>query len=210
MGLFSKLFNSNQSTKNQKFNTGNQCIEISVETSSHYTQSKQKTKGVLPAIPLDAFDGYVSPSGGFVNYARFQVVGVNPATKRKNKRVYEVRSKEIACQCAEKDGLTAPFEVSVLPSTPPSDRQLSYAKSLGANIPDGACAFDVSAIISRINDNDEAPVSENLARQAHKFGVNFSRYHGKVAIMSIANANLSIIEYSNFVLSLSGKQAANQ
>ena len=209
MGLFSKLFSTKQSAKNQQLN-GNPCIEISVETSSHYTQTKQKTKGLLPAIPLDAFDGYVSPSGGFVNYARFQVIGIKPETKRKNKRVYEVRNKEDACKCAESDGLTGPFDVTVLPSTPPSDRQLSYAKSLGANIPDGACAFDVSAIISRINDNDESPVSEKLARQAHKFGVNFSRYHGRVAIMSIANANLPVMEYSNFISSLLDNHISNQ
>lgn len=208
MGLFSKLFSA-KPTNNQQLNDS-PCIEISVETSSHYTQTKQKTKGLLPAIPLDAFDGYVSPSGGFVNYARFQVIGIKPETKRKNKRVYEVRNEEDACKCAESDGLTGPFDVTVLPSIPPSDRQLSYAKSLGASIPDGACSFDVSAIISRINDNDESPVSEKLARQAHKFGVNFSRYHGRAAIMSIANANLSVIEYSNFISSLLDNRASNQ
>ena len=158
----------------------------------------QKTSGTLPAIPISALDGYISPSGGFVNYGRFQVIGKNPATNRKNKRVYEVRNEDEARSHAESSGLVGPFEVSVLPSKPPSESQLSYAKSLGASIPDGACSHDVSAIISRITDNDESPVTEKLAHKAHIFGLKLSRYSGSKSINALAS-QLPPSEYLEFL-----------
>lgn len=202
MGLFSKLFGTSQNSNAQPSNSNSASVGVSVETRTYYVEIRQQTKGLLPSISVDALGGYVSPSGGFVNFARFQVIGTNPATKRKNKRVYEVRTEEDACKCAEKDGLTGPFEISVLPSTSPSERQISFAKTLEAVLPDGACALDVSAIISRITDRDEKPVSPKIARQAHIMGLKFSRYHGKTAIMDIAKANLSVREYSDFILSI--------
>lgn len=201
MGFLSKLFGPAQTSPSQQVNN-NVSVGASVSVTTRYIEVRQKTKGLLSSVPLDALGGYVSPSGGYVNYARFQVSCVNPATNRKNKRVYEVQTAEDACKCAENDGFTGPYEVSVLPSSPPSERQISYAKTLEAVLPDGACALDVSAIISRITDNDESPVSPKLAQQAHNRGLKFSRYHGRAAIMSIAKANLSVREYSDFILSI--------
>lgn len=203
MGLLSKLFGTSKPPANQQSTNSDISIQSSVSLTSHYVEVRQKTKGLLPAISLDVLDGYISPSGGFVNYARFQVIGINPSTNRKNKRVYEVRIEEDARKCAESEGLIEPFEITVLPSVPPSERQLEYAKVLEACIPDGACSLDVSAIISRITDNDEKPVSNKVAFQAQKYGLKFSRYHGRAAILKIAEASLSVMEYSNFVLSLS-------
>lgn len=202
MGFLSKLFGASKAPTNQQSTNGGISIQSSVTLTSRYVEVRQKTKGLLPAISLDVLDGYISPSGGFVNYARFQVIGINPSTNRKNKRVYEVRIEEDARKCAESEGLVEPFEITVLPSVPPSERQLEYAKVLEACIPDGACSLDVSAIISRITDNDENPVSNKVACQAQKYGLKFSRYHGRAAILKIAEASLSVIEYSNFVLSL--------
>lgn len=185
MGFFSSLFGTNHAQQTQQ-SPSNTHFEMTVTTSSRYVDISQKTPGMLSAIPVSAFDGYISPSGGFVNYGRFQVVGRNPATKRKNKRVYEVRNEDEARACAEASGLIGPFEVSILPSKPPSESQLLYAKSLMATIPDGACSHDVSAIISRITDNDEAPVSKKLARKAHIFGLKISRYSGSSSIRELA------------------------
>lgn len=190
MGFLSKLFGSAQTSTSHQTNNDSASVSASISVTTRYVEVRQKTKGLLSSVPLDALDGYVSPSGGFVNYARFQVSCINPATKRKNKRVYEVRTSEDACKCAENDGFIGPYEVSVLPSSPPSERQIAYAKTLEAVLPDGACALDVSAIISRITDKDESPVSPKLARQAHNLGLKFSRYHGKTAIMGLAKANL--------------------
>lgn len=173
-------------------------ITVEASLSVRDVEVRQKTRGDLPAIPLDAWDGYTSPSGGFVNYGRFQVVGKNPATNRKNKRTYEVRDEEAARKCAEGSGLVGPFDVTVLPSLPPSEAQLSYVKDLGATVPNGACKADVSAIISRITDDDEAPVSENLARLAHAHGIKISRFSGKRVIMRLAR-DLPTSDYMKFV-----------
>lgn len=202
MGFFSRLFGFSQTSHTPPAVSNDVSVGASVTVTTRYVDVRQHTKGLLPSIPLDALGGYVSPSGGFVNFARFQVTCVNPDTKRKNKRVYEVQTGEAACKCAENDGFIGPYEVAALPSTPPTDRQISYAKALGATLPDGSCSLDVSAIISRINDNDESPVSPKIAQQAHDRGLKFSRYHGRVAIMSIAKANLSVREYSDFILSI--------
>lgn len=203
MGLFSKLLGISKSASSQLIEDDvSLSVESSVTMTTRYIEVKQHTKGLLPSVSLATIDGYVSPSGGFVNFARFQVTGMKPETKRKNKRIYEVRYKEEAVQLAEKDGLVAPFEVAVLPQKPPTERQLAYAKVLEAVLPDGACSLDVSAIISRITDNEEEMPREVVARQAHLFGVNFSRYFSTAAIMRAAEAQLSVVEYSNFVVSI--------
>lgn len=179
-------------------------ISLECSFSSYYTEIKQKTAGLLPAIPLSAWDGYISPSGGYVNFGRFQVTGINPKTNRKNKRIVEAQNAESAFECVRNMGLIAPFEVLVLPSLPPTERQLSYAKDLGAVIPDGACQVDISAIISRITDDDEGQAPEQLAHQAHIFGLKISRYHGRKAIMSISE-NLPRAKRGEFLLSLRAK-----
>ena len=50
---------------------------------------KQRTRGELP---LAEIGGYVSPSGGFVNYGRFCVTGMNSSTGRKNTKRYEAQT----------------------------------------------------------------------------------------------------------------------
>lgn len=155
---------------------------ITMETtySRHTVEIKQRTIGVLPATPVEAWNGYRSQSGGYVNFAKFQVVGKNPNTNRKNKRIYCAKSEEEACAKAkDTDGLVEPFEITILPYEPPTQRQLDYAKSLEAIIPDGACKIDVSAIISRITDDDEEPAPIGLAKLGNMYGLLFSRYHGK-------------------------------
>ena len=194
MGFFSKLFGPKQ-TKPILQSPVIPTLEISTSFSPYYVEVRQKTPGALAATPISAWDGYISPSGGYVNYGRFQVIGKNPATNRKNRRTYEIKTEEEACKCAEDAGLVGPFEVNVLPALPPTDTQLSYAKDLGATIPEDACKTDVSAIISRITDEDEEPASEHLARIAHECGVKFSRYHGRKAILALAR-DLPSKEYS--------------
>nr|DAU77546.1 MAG TPA: hypothetical protein [Caudoviricetes sp.] len=192
MGLFTRLFNNSQSVN----------IDFSFSQTSYYVENKQKTRGILPAVSSETLNGYISPSGGFVSYGRFQVIGINPNTKRKNKRIYETKDCFSARKCAANDGLVEPYDISVLPSVPPTDRQLDYAKSLDACIPNGACFLDVSAIISRITENKEELDSEKIAKQAFIYNIKFSRYHSKSAIMDIAKRSLSASDYKNFRLSI--------
>ena len=142
---------------------------------------KQRTHGELP---LAEIGGYVSPSGGFVNYGRFCVTGMNSSTGRKNTKRYEAQTEADARAAAADDGLVEPMTVQVEPQIPPTDRQMDYALELEAMLPDGVCKEDVSAIISRITDEDEAAPDPGLSLYAHACGVKFSRFVGEKALLS--------------------------
>lgn len=141
---------------------------------------KQQTRGELPLADIG---GYVSPSGGFVNYGRFCVAGTNSSTGRKNTKRYEVQTEDDARAAAAADGLVDPLTVQVEQQIPPTDRQMDYALELEAMIPDGVCKDDVSAIISRITDEDEDAPDPGLSRYAHACGVKFSRFVGAKALL---------------------------
>lgn len=81
------------------------------------------------------------------------------------------------------DGLVDPLTVQVEQQIPPTDRQMDYALELEAMIPDGVCKDDVSAIISRITDEDEETPDPGLSRYAHACGVKFSRFVGAKALL---------------------------
>lgn len=140
----------------------------------------QRTPGELPMADVG---GYVSPSGGFVNFGRFRVSGVNSSTGRKNTRRYEVQTEAAARAAAASDGLAEPLTVEVEPQIEPTERQMEYALDLHAAIPAGACKDDVHAIISRIEDGDEAAPDPGLSQYAHAIGVRFSRYVGRRALL---------------------------
>lgn len=158
---------------------------------------KQKVNVLLP-FPSEAWLGYVSPSGGYINYGIFRVRGINPKTNRKNTRTYKETKEEYALAHAKIDGLIDPFEITVIPAPPPTEAQLAYAHDLGATIPCDACKVDLSAIISRITNDDEEPADSHLAKWANIYGLKFSRYHGKKAIMEMAS-QLPKSEYKEFL-----------
>lgn len=85
--------------------------------------------------------------------------------------------------CSGADGLVDPLTVQVEQQIPPTDRQMDYALELEAMIPDGVCKDDVSAIISRITDEDEEAPDPSLSRYAHACGVKFSRFVGAKALL---------------------------
>ena len=68
--------------------------------------------------------------------------------------------------------------------------QMAYALDLKAVIPAGACKEDVSAIISRITDEDEAAPDPGLSRWAHDCGVRFSRFVGHDALLGYMSHQL--------------------
>ena len=140
-------------------------------------ETPKRTKGKGKLTPL-SIGGFVSPSGGFVNYIRYSVKGMCSKTGKNKKYHYEVMSEAEAQARAKEDGLSEPFTVQVEKMPPPSGSQLSYARSLNAEIPEGACKRDVTAILSRITDEDESP-DAGLVHFAHTSGVCFSRFIGK-------------------------------
>lgn len=153
-------------------------ITATIQTQT--VEVKQQTRGELPLADIG---GYVSPSGGFVNYGRFCVAGTNSSTGRKNTKRYEVQTEDDARAAAAADGIVDPLTVQVEQQIPPTDRQMDYALELEAMIPDGVCKDDVSAIISRITDEDEEAPDPGLSRYAHACGVKFSRFVGAKALL---------------------------
>lgn len=87
---------------------------ITASIHAQTVEVKQQTRGELP---LAEIGGYVSPSGGFVNYGRFCVTGVNSTTGRKNTKRYETQTEADARAAAALDGLVEPngWPASLLP-----------------------------------------------------------------------------------------------
>lgn len=155
-------------------------VSVTTELRSSYVEVAQRTRGELPMADVG---GYAGPSGGFVNFGRFKVVGVNAGTGRKNTKRYEAKDEEGARAAAAADGLGEPMTVEVEKLEDPTEQQMAYALDLKAVIPAGACKEDVSAIISRITDEDEAAPDPGLSLWAHDCGVRFSRFVGHDALL---------------------------
>lgn len=155
-------------------------VTVTATIKTQAVEVVQRTPGELPLADVG---GYVSASGGFVNYGRYRVAGTNSSTGRKNTKRYEAQTEADARAAAAADGLVEPLTVEVEPQIPPTDRQMDYALELEAMIPEGACKEDVSAIISRITDEDEGAPDPGLSQYAHAAGVRFSRFVGAKALL---------------------------
>ena len=166
-------------------------VSVNVEAKTSEVEVRQRTPGELP---LAYVGEYESPSGGFVNYGRFRVVGVNRETGRKNTRKYEAQSEKEARALAAADGLADPMEISAEQMDVPSERQVAYALDLEATLPEGACKEDVSAIISRITDEDEDAPDPGLSLWAHESGVRFSRFIGARALLGCMMFQMADVE----------------
>lgn len=173
-------------------------FEMSITTSSIYVDSYLAEGCEISMLNLC---GYVSPSGSYMNYAVFEVVGTNPETGRKNTRRYEAATEQQAIKTAEKDGLQNPEIKRAIPDAEPTENQVSYLESWNVSVPEGACKYDVSAILSRLEDSDDivkevrvskdrekryvrpvAGPSEEFAMFAHQIGVLFSKFIGAGAL----------------------------
>lgn len=165
-------------------------LTIEKQYSVNVVEIKQKTQGDLLPIPSEWIDNYVSQSGGFTNYSRYEVSGINPKTMRNNKRTFDSFSEHDAIVKMLLSGFTEPFTVKPVKLDEPTEHQLSYAKDLGIQIPEGASKQDVSAMISRVVDDDEMLPSEFMVRQAMSRKVMFSRYVGAKTLVSIMSIQL--------------------
>ena len=182
-------------------------VTLKTETTHSYVDTLLANGEVLTLIDLD---GYISPSGGFVNWAIYEVIGKNLNTNRKNKRHYEAKTEDDAIKHAEADGLTGPFDIAALKHEDPTERQIQYLQSWGVSVPAGASKFDVSAILSRLEDETETvsekKISKSITEQrvrllpgpasdfamfADGMGVKFSRYIGKAALFDKTLYNLT-------------------
>lgn len=153
----------------------------SVRIETREVEVRQRAPGELTMADVG---GYVSPSGGFINFGTFKVSGVNSTTGRKNTKKYEAQTEQAARELAMADGLADPITVAVESAKPVTDRQMEYALDLKATIPDGCCGDDVSAIIARITDEDEEAPDPGLSKYAHACGIRFSRFIGAGALLA--------------------------
>ena len=152
--------------------------------------------------------GYQSPSGGYENYADFQIEGyiLNEKTGRKNKFSKRVtaKSEEDAFEISKTFNIIDHPNILVIPVEQPTERQLEYAADLGAAVPNDAGKQDVSAIISRFvgpcgdryYENPQPSPNEDFAEFADHMGVHFSKFIGEDDL------------FSKVVHSLSGKDRA--
>lgn len=173
-------------------------ININTSSSSYYVDRLIADGETMTLVDLRE---NTNPSGGFLNWSVYQIIGVNVNTKRNNKRQYEAKNEADAILKAEADGLTAPFEVTVIPHEEPTERQLEYLQSFGLSAPVGAKRGDISAILSRLEDATEVVSKKRLssdraeervrplpspsaefARFADAMGIMFSRYVGSDAL----------------------------
>lgn len=147
--------------------------------------------GPLSIIPISAFDGYVSPSGGLTSYGGFDIRGKIATTKRQTRRYFEAQTEELACKLAENNGMIGPFTITVRPNSPAEPWQLSELRIyniISDPIPDGLSYWDVRILHERISSCDESPVPFEFAHAAFQFGVKFSRCSGFRAIKDAAHS----------------------
>lgn len=160
-------------------------------TSSYYAKYKLAEPKALPRAFLD---GYRSPSGGYLNWAEFKVVGINPQTNRKNTRKIKATNEAEAIKIAEKE-LSSPTISEVIPHTKASSNDFEEARSMGIIVPDDACYTDIRCMMDRVENHldyvsekkidketklfevipDICP-DERLAKFAHSRGIHFSMY----------------------------------
>ena len=141
--------------------------------------------------------GYVSESGGYINYSIYKVRGTNKATNRKNTRPYTAKDKDAAIKLAEADGLLPPFETTVVPYQKDESKDAYFIQqinSCGYVPPADAVTDDLRDILNRIRYSDDVvsekvvngvfvervrPIpgpSEEFAMYADSIGIKFSKF----------------------------------
>lgn len=92
--------------------------------------------------------------------------GINPGTKRKNKISVFAPDYDSAVSAAEKELYQGPFELVSEPQLrAPSDAQIAYMGRLGLRLPPGSSVHDVTALLTRCENND--PSQTNVAFRAY-------------------------------------------
>ncbi len=118
----------------------------------------------------------------------YEVKGKEKDTVRKRTRIYSAANELEATRLAEVDG-TLVDEITEIPSEPPTERQLDYAKDLGISIPANATKDDVSDLISLKVDRDK-PITARHKKFGKAYGIEFTDYIGKKALFNRIQAAL--------------------
>lgn len=105
----------------------------------------------------------------------YEVIGIGKETNRKRKKTYRAENEDEVKSLAEKDG-TIVENINLMPPEPATEKQLSYAKSLGIKIPDNPTKKELIYLISS---KVETPASNDQINYALKLGVQFHEYDFK-------------------------------
>lgn len=119
----------------------------------------------------------------------FKVTGRSAQTKRKRTVVVDGRTEAEAQIKADRLGLTE-VVLEQMPEVPATERQISYAKVLGIEIPAGATLEEMSNLISAKVDDDR-PSDERHRVFARSFGIEVTEYIGKKALFDRIMSELS-------------------
>lgn len=111
-----------------------------------------------------------------LNINRYEIKAKYIPTKRQRTVTVDGRSEEDAISRLGSD--YTDIKSVTLKMNPPSERQISYAQSLGIVITDDMCAEDVSCLISSKTD-DRLPPKQGLIDFADAHNIVFSNYIGK-------------------------------
>lgn len=119
-------------------------------------------------------DGVIPrPVTGYSNGLRkYQVHGINPETKRKNKRLVYATNETDAVLSAHDSGLLDPVEVDGPADNseflPVDSAQQEYAKEYGIAVPPSADYYDMKSLLRRYANSDTATVPVGLIKFATK------------------------------------------
>ena len=153
-------------------------------------------KGGVKLIDLGGFE---SPSGGYLNYNRYQVKGINPKTGRKNTKKVDGFSEEDAINFAKNGGLTEPFEVSIIQhESPDPDYFKSVQKDFEIRLPDDMSNRDIYHLTNRLYEDDTVTPTKDLAKFATDNEVMFSRFIGEMVLCRLIS--LKVDKRTNAIL----------
>jgi hypothetical protein len=111
---------------------------------------------------ISAFSIYPHAPGqyGCLNLGNYAVKGRNPDTGRVLTVHIFAKDEADAESVAANTGLLAPYTVKYAGETPPSDAQLNYAHNVITSMPKGLTAADVSALLTRSEEQNTAPTPQ--------------------------------------------------
>lgn len=166
-------------------------IKVSIEREEWPAPDNTDGPITLPVIDLS---GYKSPSGGYANYAEYDIDGyvLNKKTGEKTikraRRLTAKDEKDALEKFQEKYGdIAGEPNIRLIPAEPPTDKQLKYIHDYNVIIPDDISKEDASAIINRVAYGHTMQASESFAKLADTLGCLFSRYiDGESLVTNIA------------------------
>ena len=112
-----------------------------------------------------------------LNINEYEIVAKYTPTKRKRKVNVKGRSERDAISKLGEN--YTDIQSVTFVSRPPTDRQVSYATSLGFDITEDMCFEDVSCLISSVAESDNQPPKQGLIDFADAHNIVFSNYAGK-------------------------------